>query len=109
MSKFSRRRFILGMVGASVVLFVPTAWARRRQLRVRIPGPGLIEGDRHAGPILSRDQLRSCVIQQDSINANADSLERDEAVLAGQAKRMRGLVMLLKGASCPLMPTAKPL
>jgi hypothetical protein len=91
MSEFSRRLFILGMVGASVVIFVPSAWGRRRRPRVRIPGPGLIEGDRHSGPILSRDQLRSCVIQQDSINANADILERDEAVLAGQAKRIEGL------------------
>jgi hypothetical protein len=74
-----RRAALLGILGIAAVVAAPGALARRRAgFRMR----GLPNGARHKGPVLTRDQLRQCVAEQDAINVLGDDADKLQASLA---------------------------
>ena len=69
-------------------LHIPDADARGR---VRFSGSGLRHGAQHSGPVLSREQLRSCVAQQNRLNgesAGLDQLEAGQNLKAAELERL---------------------
>lgn len=73
-----RRAALLGIVAIAGIVVVPEVLARRRAgsgMR------GLPNGARHKGPVLTRDQLRQCVAEQNTINTLESEMDRLRASL----------------------------
>lgn len=73
---------------AFLALHIPDADARGG---VRFRGSGLRHGTQHSGPVLSREQLRSCVAQQNRLNSESawlDQLEAGQKLKAAELERL---------------------
>ncbi len=70
--QLKRRSAIVGLLGLGVALAAPGAFARGR---VRFRSRGLPAGAVYRGPVLTRDQLRQCVAQQEAINKEGDEVD----------------------------------
>jgi outer membrane murein-binding lipoprotein Lpp len=85
-----RRRLLSALLASvaipSILLFSSPALARRG--RVRMSGRGLSSGARYSGPTLSQAELRQCVLDERSINAAMDKLERDEVYINQQESQV---------------------
>lgn len=84
-----RRMVLLGLFGAISCALPVESEARRR--RVRIGGRGLAAGARHSGPVLTREQLRQCVTEQNQINGQEDAVERLQSSLQADETRINSL------------------
>lgn len=78
----SRRTWLSLAIAAIAASAAGPAVARRR---FRLPGRGIGRGAGHAGPVMSRDELRFCVNQDDRI----DNLEQAITELEGAAASER--------------------
>ena len=74
-----RRAFLLGLFG--VIAFALPVESEARRRRVSIGGRGLAAGTRHSGPVMTREQLRQCVTEQNQINEQEDAVERLQSSL----------------------------
>jgi|GEM_PF-1957689 len=74
-------------------LLTTDAEARRR---VRFHGTGLAHGARHSGPVLSREQLRQCVSQQNQLNDNGTEIDKAESVLQAKSNELERLESQIK-------------
>lgn len=63
--------------------------------RIRFGGAGLARGSHHSGPVLSREQLRICVAQQNNINAEGEILDASESVLQLKATEIENLEAMI--------------
>lgn len=81
-------KIVLSLVVTGIIgLYVPDADARG----VKFRGAGLARGAHHSGPVLSREQLRICVTQQNRLNAEASSLDAADAALQAKAAEIENL------------------
>lgn len=93
----SRRAALLGILGL-VASFTSLEVEARRGRRVRISGRGLARGARHSGPVLSRDQLRQCVSEQNQINSRSEHVDRAQASLDAERSRLNHLEQRIERA-----------
>lgn len=83
-----RRAALFGIMAIGAVVAAPEVLARRRTgFRMR----GLPNGARHKGPVLTREQLRECVAEQNFINVSEAELERLQASIAQSEASINGL------------------
>lgn len=81
----TRRQFLgvlLSLTGVCALAVSENALARRG--RIRFHGHGLSGSSNYSGSVLSRAQLKSCVMQEQSINATIDRLDQQEAYINQQ-------------------------
>ena len=74
--------FLSFLLVAFLALHIPDADARGR---VRFRGSGLRHGTQHSGPVLSLEQLRMCVAQQNRLNSEGVWLDQLEATVKQKA------------------------
>lgn len=87
-------KVVLGVIVLSIPgLHVPDVDARGR---LRFPGAALARGAHHSGPVLSREQLRVCVSEQNSLNAEGDNLNGAQTALKAKAAEIRRLESIIK-------------
>ena len=84
-----RRMLLLGLLGTIASTLPMESEARRG--RVRIGGRGLAPGARHSGPVLTREQLRQCVTEQNQINGQEDAVERLQSSLRADETKINTL------------------
>ena len=89
-----RRMLLLGLLGAITSALPMESEARRG--RVRIGGRGLAPGARHSGPVLTREQLRQCVTEQNQINGQEDAVERLQSSLQADETKINTLEARIK-------------
>lgn len=92
-----KRRSLVNSIGLALLLGLglhsPDAHSRRG---VRIRSSGLRRGTSHAGPVMSRDELRRCVQQESTLNVDGESLDRDEAELAEKQRAIDSIEQTLE-------------
>ena len=84
----SRRRLICGLFGLCVAGLGDPSEARGR---VRFRGRGIHRGTSHDGPILSKEELRFCMAQQNHLNDISIDIDRNQAALNLRATRIKEL------------------
>lgn len=81
----NRRDVIKGLLGITATALLPVAPAQARRGGGRVSmGRGLANGAHYDGSVLSRDQLKQCVIEEQRINNTSDILDNKEAQLSIQ-------------------------
>ena len=100
----ARRTLILGLVGLMASATSLDALARRGR-RVSFSGRGLPNGARASGPVLSRDELRRCVAQEEAINADSVEADRLQAELEVKKRELEALERRINAAE-PLVDTS---
>ena len=85
-----RRMVLFGLVGGATFLLPIESGARRRR-RVSIGGRGLAAGAKHSGPVLTREQLRQCVAEQNQINGQEEAVERIQSLLQADEAKINAL------------------
>ncbi|MCI0400104.1 MAG: hypothetical protein L0Z68_02215 [Gammaproteobacteria bacterium] len=81
------------VVGGILGLHLPEAEARGR---IRFHGTGLARGAHHSGPVLSREQLRVRVAQQNRVNVDGANLDKAKAGLQAKAAEIESLEANIK-------------
>jgi hypothetical protein len=85
-------RKLLAPLLLSSLSFAPTAQARGR---VRIRSTGLTRGMTNAGPVMSREELRSCLQRESALNLRSDEIDREEAALKVSQSELSSLEALI--------------
>ncbi|WP_353110530.1 hypothetical protein [Salinisphaera dokdonensis] len=91
----NRRTLLIGVLAGLGLLATPNAIARRRR-RIYLPHNGLSKGSNYSGPILSRQELRECLSQQNKINAGSQHLDNLEASVHAKAQEIEQLESLIQ-------------
>jgi len=99
----ARRTLILGLVGLMASATSLDALARRGR-RVSFSGRGLPNGARASGPVLSREELRQCVVQEKTINAQSSDVDRMQSDLDAKKRELQALERRIAAAE-PLVDT----
>ncbi|MCZ8158392.1 MAG: hypothetical protein O9256_00615 [Rhizobiaceae bacterium] len=100
----ARRTLLLGLIGLMASATSLNALARRGR-RVSFSGRGLPNGAQASGPVLSRDELRRCVSQEESINADSVEADRLQAELEVKKRELEALERRINAAE-PLVDTS---
>lgn len=78
-----RRKLLLGCASLCAISAVPPVFAKGP--RIRLPIRGLLKGSKHSGPVLSRQELKECLIYQNETNSREDQLYGLDESLKSQA------------------------
>ena len=85
---FTRRASIFAAFG---LFLTPLAEARRGGRRVSFSGRGLANGVNYSGPVLSREQLKMCIDQQNRINSLSAAVDKEQESLEVEQGLLRRL------------------
>lgn len=86
---FTRRVSIFAFFG---MCFSPMAEARQGGgRRVSFSGRGLANGVNYSGPVLSREQLKMCLDQQNTINSQSAVVDKEQEFLGVEQEQLQRL------------------
>lgn len=88
-----RRLILLGLVGITVSTLAPSASAQKR---VRLRMRGLPNGARYNGTVLTRDQLRQCVAEQNWIEKSEAEVDRIQSSISSSENAITRLEAEIK-------------
>lgn len=86
----TRRALLLRLIGI-VTILLPFESEARRGRGVRVNGRGLRAGAKHSGPVLTRDQLRQCIKEQNNINAQNEAVNKMQVALGESEAKINNL------------------